>query len=139
MIDEKAKDILYHIRNIQRFKSILNHINEDLDSIQKEIIRIQEPSCPNGGNGIKIENHTDKYTRINELISDEIELIQEKNDYQSRLDKAEVYLKAIKFVCDDKELEFLNEYLDGTYYKALSMKYGYENPYKKVISLIKKS
>lgn len=139
MIDAKAKDILYQIKNIKRFKIILKNIEDSLSDIQNEIYRIQEPSCPNGGDGIKIENHPDKYFIVNDLISQEMQLIQEKNEYQTRVNKAEAYLKAIRLICDSKELEFVSEFFDGAYYKSLSSKYGYENPYEKVLSLIKKS
>lgn len=139
MIDAKAKDILYQIKNIKRFKIILKNIEDSLSDIQNEIYRIQEPSCPNGGDGVKIENHPDKYYIVNDLISQEMQLIQEKNEYQTRIEKAEAYLKAVRLVCDPKELEFISEFFDGMYYKSLSSKYGYENPYEKVLYLIKKS
>lgn len=139
MIDAKAKDILYQIKNINRFKMIIKNLEDSLLDIQREIYRIQEPSCPNGGDGVKIENHPDKYFIVNDLISQEMQLIQEKNEYQTRVDKAEAYLKAVRFICDQKELEFVTDFFDGMYYKSLSIKYGYENPYEKVLSLIKKS
>ena len=139
MIDAKAKDILYQIKNIKRFKIILKNIEDSLSDIQNEIYRIQEPSCPNGGDGVKIENRPDKYYIVNDLISQEMQLIQEKNEYQTRIEKAEAYLKAVRLVCDPRELEFVSDFFDGMYYKSLSNKYGYENPYEKVLYLIKKS
>lgn len=139
MIDAKAKDILYNIKNLQRLKSIVRNIDEMLLHITEEIYRIQEPSCPNGGNGVKIENHLDKSYIVNDLISQEMQLIQEKNEFQNRIEKAEAYLKAVRFICDPNELEFVSDFFDGAYYKSLSSKYGYENPYRKMIDLIKKS
>ena len=139
MIDAKAKDILYQIKNIKRFKIIIKNLEDSLLDIQREIYRIQEPSCPNGGDGVKIENHPDKYFIVNDLISQEMQLIQEKNEYQTRIEKAEAYLKATLIACDSVEREFFSDLVDGEGYSTLINKYGYENPYRTAINLIKKS
>ena len=139
MIDAKAKDIFYNIRNIKRFKIIIRNINDSLFEIHRKIYQIQEPSCPNGGDGVKIENHKDKYFIVNELISEEMELIKEKQEYLDKVSKAEIYLSKLKDVCDESEFEFINELADGANLRDISRKYGYENPYRKAINLIKKS
>lgn len=139
MTDNKAKYILHEIKSIQRYECIIREIENDLKEINQQIKTVQEPSSPSGKSGPKIENHKDKSSIVNALLSDEMQIINEQKEFKERKAKAEYYLASLKLVCDASELTFIDAFFFRHYsYEKLTIVYGYENPYKKVIDLIKK-
>ena len=130
MTDDKAKYILHEIKSLRRYRTIIREIDEDLRHINQKIESVQEPSCPNGGmDQPKVRPSTDKASIVNSLLSDEFAKLKAK---------AENYYARLKIVCDHKELDFIDAFFRGVSYTRLVSDHGYENPYKKVLNLIKK-
>ncbi|WP_415967178.1 hypothetical protein [Faecalitalea cylindroides] len=139
MTDDKAKYILHEIKSLRRYKTILREIDEDLRHINQKIESVQEPSCPNGNmDQPKVRSSTDKASIVNSLLSDEMQLLEERNEFAKLKAKAENYYARLKIVCDHKELDFIDAFFRGVSYTRLVSDHGYENPYKKVLNLIKK-
>lgn len=138
MSDEKAKYILHEIKSIRRYKSILKEIDEDLRIINEKINSVQEPSCPLGTNGPKIENHKDKATIVNSFLTDEMEFLKERDKFAKLKAEAEGYYARFRLKCNTHELQLSDAFFRGVSYRRMISDYGYENPYKKMIDLVKK-
>lgn len=140
MTDDKAKYILHEIKSLRRYQKIIQGIDLDLKRVHEEIRTISEPSCPQGhGDLPKVQSHKDKTSIVNSLMTDEWELMEEKEKFIKRCKEAEDYYIKLKVSCSRQELDFADAFFRGVSYKRLSMDYHYENPYKKVIDLIKSS
>lgn len=139
MTDEKAKYILHEIKSLRRYRTILREIDEDLRRINQKIESIQEPSCPNGRmDQQKVNSSVDKASIVNSLLSDEMQLLEERNEFAKLKAKAENYYARLKIVCGNTELNFIDAFFRGVPYSRLVSDYGNENPYRKTLSLIKK-
>lgn len=139
MTDDKAKYILHEIKSLRRYRTILREIDEDLRRINQKIESIQEPSCPNGRmDQPKVNSSVDKASIVNSLLSDEMQLLEERNEFAKLKAKAENYYARLKIVCDYTELNFIDAFFRGVPYSRLVSDYGNENPYRKTLSLIKK-
>lgn len=140
MTDDKAKYILHEIKSLRRYQKIIQGIDLDLKRVHEEIRTISEPSCPQGyGDLPKVQSHKDKTSIVNSLMTDEWELLEEKEKFIKRRKEAEDYYIKLKVSCSRQELDFADAFFRGVSYKRLSMDYHYENPYEKVLNLIKKS
>lgn len=140
MTDDKAKYILHEIKSLRRYQKIIQGIDLDLKRVHEEIRTISEPSCPQGhGDLPKVQSHADKSSLVLGLMTDEAELIKERDKFVDRRKEADDYYTKLKLVCTRQELDFADAFFRGVSYKRLSMGYHYENPYKKVIDLIKSS
>lgn len=139
MTDEKAKYILHEIKSLRRYRTILREIDDDLRRINQRIESVQEPSCPNGRmDQPKVNSNVDKASIVNSLLADEMQLLEERNEFAKLKAKAENYYARLKIVCDHHDLLFIDAFFRGVSYTRLVSDYGYENPYKKVLNLIKK-
>lgn len=139
MTDDKAKYTLHEIKNLRRYRTIIREIDEDLRHINQKIESVQEPSCPNGGmDQPKVHSGIDKASIVNSLLSDEMQLLEERNEFAKLKAKAENYYARLKIVCDHTELNFIDAFFRGVPYSRLVSDYGNENPYRKTLSLIKK-
>ncbi|MEE1448568.1 hypothetical protein [Faecalitalea cylindroides] len=139
MTDDKAKYILHEIKSLRRYRTIIREIDEDLRHINQKIESVQEPSCPNGGmDQPKVHSGIDKASIVNSLLSDEMQLLEERNEFAKLKAKAENYYARLKIVCDYTELNFIDAFFRGVPYSRLVSDYGNENPYRKTLSLIKK-
>ena len=139
MTDDKAKYILHEIKNLRRYQKLIQSTDLELMRIHDEIQSVSEPSCPNGkGDGVKIQSHVEKSTIVNSLMSDEWELIQEKEKFVARKKEAEDYYIKLKMVCTRQELDFADAFFRGVSYKRISLDHHYENPYQSMIVLIKR-
>lgn len=139
MTDEKAKYILHEIKSLRRYRTILREIDDDLRRINQRIESVQEPSCPNGRmDQPKVNSNVDKASIVNSLLADEMQLLEERNEFAKLKAKAENYYARLKIVCDHHDLLFVDAFFRGVSYTRLVSDYGYENPYKKVLNLIKK-
>lgn len=139
MTDEKAKYILHEIKSLRRYRTILREIDDDLRQINQRIESVQEPSCPNGRmDQPKVNSNVDKASIVNSLLADEMQLLEERNEFAKLKAKAENYYARLKIVCDHHDLLFIDAFFRGVSYTRLVSDYGYENPYKKVLNLIKK-
>lgn len=124
MTDEKAKVIYQELMSINKYQSVI-------EEIKREIVDIQTPSCPNSGNDVKIENHQDKTIVINALYS-------EMQEYERIIERAKRNYIAVINVCDREETLFFSYYISGMNHWEIKRKFGYENPYRSVIRLIKR-
>lgn len=138
MNDAKAKYILHEIKGIKRYEDIISGIDKDLDELNRQIVDIQTPSSPQSNIGPKIENHGNKVSLINSLLSEEMVRIAEREEFAKLKVKAESYYAKLKLVCEPMEIEFANAFFKGTSYRKLSLEFGYENPYEKCLSLVKR-
>lgn len=139
MTDEKAKYILHEIKSLRRYRTILREIDDDLRQINQRIESVQEPSCPNGRmDQPKVNSNVDKASIVNSLLADEMQLLEERNEFAKLKAKAENYYARLKIVCYHHDLMFIDAFFRGVSYTRLVSDYGYENPYKKVLNLIKK-
>lgn len=139
MTDDKAKYILHEIKSLRRYRTIIREIDEDLRHINQKIESVQEPSCPNGNmDQPKVHSGIDKASIVNSLLSDEMQLLEERNEFAKLKAKAENYYARLKIVCDYTELNFIDAFFRGVPYSRLVSDYGNENPYRKTLSLIKK-
>lgn len=139
MSDDKAKFILHEIKSINRYGSIIKSIDFDLKRINEEIRSVQEPSSPQSHVGPRLEIQKEKSTIINSLLSDEMVYMEERSEFSKRKAKAEIYYEKLMLVCDESEKEFAEAFFQGVHYRKLIDKFGFENPYRKMVSLIKKS
>lgn len=140
MTREKAKYILREIKSIKRYSMIIAGFDVDLKRIHDEIETLQMPTCPNANTGPAIQNHKDKYTLVNSLLSDEIDYMNEREEFMNLKVKAEHYYVKLKLVCESLDLiSFADDFIGGVKENELKTKYGYANPYKKMIDLIRKS
>lgn len=139
MTDEKAKYILHEIKSLRRYRTILREIDDDLRRINQRIESVQKPSCPNGRmDQPKVNSNVDKASIVNSLLADEMQLLEERNEFAKLKAKAENYYARLKIVCDHHDLLFIDAFFRGVSYTRLVSDHGYENPYKKVLNLIKK-
>lgn len=140
MTREKAKYILREIKSIKRYAMIIDGYDSQLRRVHEEIETIQMPTCPNANTGPVLQNHEDKYSIVNALLSDEILIMKEKEEFVSLKIKAEHYYVKLKLVCESLDLiSFADDFINGVKEHELKSKYGYANPYKKMIDLIMKS
>lgn len=139
MTDDKAKYILHEIKSLRRYQKLIQSTDLELMRIHDKIQSVSEPSCPSGkGDGVKIQSHVEKSTIVNSLMSDEWELIQEKEKFVARKKEAEDYYIKLKMVCTRQELDFADAFFRGVSYKRISSDHHYENPYQSMIVLIKR-
>lgn len=139
MTDEKAKYILHEIKSLRRYQKIIRGIDLDLKDIHQRIEAVSEPSSPQGhGDDPKVQSHVEKATIVNSLLSDEWELIKEREKFVDRKKEAEDYYTKLKLVCTRDELDFADAFFRGVSYKRLSLDHHYENPYQSVLVLVKR-
>lgn len=138
MKNEKAKYILHELKSIKFYEYQIAELDRLMENISSKIIDIQTPTCPNGGDGTKIQSHISKSSIVNALLSDEQQFYEEKTHYSNCLLKAKAYYTKLVIVCDENEKEFVDAYIKGASHQALSLKYGYENTYRTMIGLIKR-
>ncbi len=139
MTDDKAKYILHEIKSLRRYQKIIQGIDLDLKRVHEEIRTISEPSCPQGhGDLPKVQSHADKSSLVLGLMTDEAELIKERDKFVDRRKEADDYYTKLKLVCTRQELDFSDAFFRGVSYKRLSIDHHYENPYQSMIVLIKR-
>lgn len=128
--------ILQELKSIRYYRNKLKEIRILLQDLTDQINDIQTPHSPLGGEGVKIENHKEKSTIVNGLLSDEQALTDEQAFYIKCLARAEGYYKRLQLVCNDNERAFSEDFVNGEPYRHLEYKYGYSNVYDKMIRLI---
>lgn len=136
MTREDAVYILQELKSIRYYRNKLKEIRILLQDLTDQINDIQTPHCPLGSEGVKIENHKEKSTIVNGLLSDEQALMDEQAFYIKCLARAEGYYKRLQLVCNDNERAFSEDFVNGEPYRHLEYKYGYSNVYDKMIRLI---
>ena len=136
MTREDAVYILQELKSIRYYRNKLKEIRILLQDLTDQINDIQTPHCPLGGEGVKTENHKEKSTTVNGLLSDEQALMDEQAFYIKCLARAEGYYKRLQLVCNDNERAFSEDFVKGEPYRHLEYKYGYSNVYDKMIRLI---
>lgn len=136
MTREDAVYILQELKSIRYYRNKLREIRILLQDLMDQINDIQTPHSPLGGEGVKIENHKEKSTIVNGLLSDEQALMDEQAFYIKCLARAEGYYKRLQLVCNDNERAFSEDFVNGEPYRHLEYKYGYSNVYDKMIRLI---
>lgn len=139
MTNEEAAYILHEMKSINFYEHKLTELRCLLIDISERIESIQMPSCPLGGDGTKIDNHKEKSTIVNSLLSDEQMYVEERNYYSLSLSKANGYVTKICTHCSLRENQFLQSYIEGWSQDKLRRVYGYANPYQSVLALIKKT
>lgn len=139
MTNEEAAYILHEMKSINFYEHKLAELRYLLIDISERIESIQMPSCPLGGDGTKIDNHKEKSSIVNSLLSDEQMYVEERNYYSLSLSKANGYVAKICTYSTSIENEFLRSYIDGWSQDKMRRVYGYANPYQSVLALIKKS
>lgn len=139
MTDDKAKYILHEIKSLRRYQKIIQGIDLDLKRVHEEIRAISEPSCPQGhGDLPKVQSHADKSSLVLGLMTDEWDLMEEKEKFIKRRKETEDYYIKLKVSCSRQELDFADAFFRGLSYKRLSIDHHYENPYQSMIVLIKR-
>lgn len=136
MTREDAVYILQELKSIRYYRNKLEEIRILLHDLTDQINDIQTPHCPLGGEGVNIENHKEKSTIVNGLLSDEQALMDEQAFYIKCLARAEGYYKRLQLVGNDNERAFSEDFVNGEPYRHLEYKYGYSNVYDKMIRLI---
>lgn len=137
MSDEEAKYYFREIKAIRGYETIIEQTNKELRTIGQQINDIQTPSSPQGNTGPKIENHCDKSSLINSLLSEEMELIEKRNEFEKLKFKAERYFNRLKSVCSEKDIEFINAYVNGMNYQKMKRVFNIEHPWRYAIQLVK--
>lgn len=136
MTREDAVYILQELKSIRYYRNKLEEIRILLQDLTDQINDIQTPHCPLDGEGVKIENHKEKSTIVNGLLSDEQSLMDEQAFYFKCLARSEGYHKRLQLVCNDTERDFSEDFINGEPYRHLEYRYGYSNVYDKMIRLI---
>ena len=114
MTDDKAKYILHEIKSLRRYQKIIQGIDLDLKRVHEEIRTISEPSCPQGhGDLPKVQSHADKSSLVLGLMTDEAELIKERDKFVDRRKEADDYYTKLKLVCTRQELDFADAFFRG--------------------------
>lgn len=136
MTEAEIKVIMSDIHKILTFSRILDDIEKDLRRINTKLDDLA--SLPSNGNfdKVKVENnHVELSTKINNLLSDEQELIERKSRISERLELALSYKRQI-LAQTDNDL-FMVDYMNGMSYRKMTIKHGYENPYEHMISVMR--
>ena len=136
MTEAEIKVIMSDIHKILIFSRILDDIEKDLRRINTKLDDLA--SLPSSGNfdKVKVENnHVELSTKINNLLSDEQELIERKSRISERLELALSYKRQI-LAQTDNDL-FMVDYMNGMSYRKMTIKHGYENPYEHMISVMR--
>ena len=136
MTEAEIKVIMSDIHKILTFSRILDDIEKDLRHINTKLDDLA--SLPSSGNfdKVKVENnHVELSTKINNLLSDEQELIERKSRISERLELALSYKRQI-LAQTDNDL-FMVDYMNGMSYRKMTIKHGYENPYEHMISVMR--
>ena len=137
MTKEEAKYILHELKSINYYTHKLFELERLLKDLAQQIVDIQTPSSPNSGNGVKVENHKDKTSIVNSLLSDEQAYNAEYNFYLSCKQHAEAYWIKLMTACDSKDKSFCQDYIDGMPYDKINAKYNTSNAYDRIIRLIR--
>lgn len=138
MTHEEAKYILGEMQNLQFYTNKVNELWQLLNDLSEHINDVQTPSSPNGGNGVKIENHADKASMVLSLYSDEILLVDEYQMFLKRKQCAEAYRQSLLDACEDSDIPFVTDCIKRIPYRVLNDKYYIANSYAKIIRMIQK-
>lgn len=136
MTEAEAKIIMSDIHKILIFSRILDEIERDLIRINRKLDDLA--SLPSSGNfdKVKVENnHVELSTKINNLLSDEQDLIDSKSRISVRLELALSYKRQILAQTDNDP--FMVDYMNGMSYRKMTIRHGYENPYEHMISVMR--
>ncbi len=137
MTKEEAKYILHELKSINYYTHKLFELECLLKDLAQQIVDVQTPSSPSGGNGVKVENHKDKTSIVNSLLSDEQTYNAEYNFLLSCKQHAEAYRIKLMTACDPKDKLFCQDYIDGMPYGKINAKYNTSNAYDRIIRLIR--
>lgn len=139
MTDGMAQEILHEVKSIRYYQQCIKELNDDLKELSNRIHEVGEPKSSLSGLGnVPITNHVETSTIVNALLADEQYLVGARDIKYKQLAKAERYRVQILSNCSEFEIKFADALMKGTSYDSLSITYGYTNPYKAMISIIKR-
>lgn len=150
-----AAFIIAEIHAIKRYGQMIQSREKELARIAKELSDIAKPQSPNAGTTIKemtfnkdgsVKSMGEQYrsqgrgkkkeTRILELITEEQEITESRDQIVARLNTARMYKKQIE---TQTEMDpFVMDFIKGIPYKELTRLHAYENPYKRMINILTK-
>ena len=136
MTEANARFIMMEIHRIGNYENLIIEYTGELKRIRQRLDDLA--SLPSSGNfdKVKVENnHVELSTKINNLLSDEQELIERKSRISERLELALSYKRQI-LAQTDNDL-FMVDYMNGMSYRKMTIKHGYENPYEHMISVMR--
>ena len=154
MKKDESIHVMNEIHSIPRFKRMIETKQKELEEVAAELKDIGSPQSPNKGTTIKpmkfnpdgtivdygeqIKEHGHGMTqeqRILSLLTDEQELMDVKIDIELRLKKAERYRREVEIETGFDD--FIIDYMDGVPYRDLKQKYYIENPYQRMLTIMK--
>ena len=139
MIDRRdAQYILSEIRMIGYFKRRIGVMQKMIDDIEIEIAEITEPKSPNGKTDVSVKSDgrtSNVESRINALISRQMNVEKEKSVFDFRLWKATAYFNRLK---NTNESDFVEDFFEsGKTHRQLEEKYHLSNAYDRMVRIIR--
>ena len=136
MTEANAKFIMAEIHRIKNYESLMIEYTDQLRRIRQKLDDLA--SLPSSGNfdKIKVENsHVETSTKINNLLSDEQEILECREKVKARLELAESYKRQV--IAQTNQDKFMIDFINKMPYRKMSHVHGYENPYEHMISVMR--
>ena len=136
MTEANAKFIMAEIHRIKNYESLMVEYTDQLRRIRQKLDDLA--SLPSSGNfdKIKVENsHVETSTKINNLLSDEQEILECREKVKARLELAESYKRQV--IAHTNQDKFMIDFINKMPYRKMSHIHGYENPYEHMISVMR--
>ena len=136
MTEANAKFIMAEIHRIKNYESLMVEYTDQLRRIRQKLDDLA--SLPSSGNfdKIKVENsHVETSTKINNLLSDEQEILECREKVKARLELAESYKRQV--IAQTNQDKFMVDFINKMPYRKMSIRHGWENPYEHMISVMR--
>lgn len=137
MTEAQARLIMSEIHRISNYAEILKEYDRELINIRKKLDGLQ--SLPSSGNYDKVKtenNHVEVSTKINNLLSDEQEILECREKVRARLELAESYKRQV--IAQTNQDKFMIDFINKMPYRKMSHVHGYENPHEHMTSVMRK-
>lgn len=133
----EAKRILRKIQSINDCRNSANLYQHRLEEIKHLKQDLGLPKSPPIG-GIRIENKDhDKTSKLLDLYSEEDRINEHMHTLSKEIREAEGLRDLILKQVKDEDLRFASSYLQGVNRDKLCAVFGYENPYMRMLTILK--
>ena len=136
MTEANARFIMMEIHRIGNYENLIIEYTGELKRIRQRLDDLA--SLPSSGNfdKIKVENsHVETSTKINNLLSDEQEILECREKVKARLELAESYKRQV--IAQTNSDPFMMDFINKMPYRKMSIRHGWENPYEHMISVMR--
>ena len=136
MTEANAKIIMSEIHRIGIYKKLIIEYTDKLRRIRQELDDLASLPSSSNYDRVKTENnHVEISTKINDLLSEEQEILECREKVQARLELAESYKRQV--IAQTNQDKFMVDFINKMPYRKMSHIHGYENPYEHMISVMR--